>query len=187
MGIGYAMCNWNKTLDCYPNVHGLGGNCTNFVSQCLLAEGAVHQAGNWYCKRKNSTYHDIGKDEEWKLNESWLVADPSPWISAREFRKTFMNAVNTRYVTYSNTEMKKNTLKAWEDGFRPGDVVQATEWILGIGTSGQHSMFIRGTIGSGEDMSFVVTYQSVNTAAKRLNKVAEDNSSWSFIFFDMTI
>ena len=45
MGVMYAKANYNTVLDAYPDVEGLGGNCTNFVSQCLLASG-WHQGDN---------------------------------------------------------------------------------------------------------------------------------------------
>lgn len=39
----------------YPNMEGMGGDCTNFVSQCMKA-GGIPMDSSWYCYKKNSTY-----------------------------------------------------------------------------------------------------------------------------------
>lgn len=49
MGVNYAKKVYNKRVETYPNLNALG-DCTNFVSQCMLA-GGVHIQNEWYIKK----------------------------------------------------------------------------------------------------------------------------------------
>ena len=56
--VDYADKYWNNYNDFYPNYNSIGGDCANFVSQCLQA-GGLPMNGSWYhavtgCTRSSS-------------------------------------------------------------------------------------------------------------------------------------
>lgn len=51
IGVRYANDNYNNHLNTYGNMSALGGDCANFVSQCLVAGGKRYN-GNWYVYKK---------------------------------------------------------------------------------------------------------------------------------------
>lgn len=59
----------NKYNTKYKNFTGIGGNCTNFVSQCLGDKegGGLKHDGSWYCVYKNFTGAEV--------SASWCNAD----------------------------------------------------------------------------------------------------------------
>ncbi|MFA4932395.1 MAG: amidase domain-containing protein [Caldisericia bacterium] len=97
--INYAHTYYNTfNTPTYPNMEGMGGDCANFVSQALKA-GGMSTDGQWFIIRKNTTYPRPTNVTE--LNYSWMLADPSPWISAKEFNNYWSNR---RYgYTYTAT------------------------------------------------------------------------------------
>ena len=48
--VAYAYAWWNKRNPKYYNFDGIGGDCTNFISQCLCAGGykMSHNKTGWY-------------------------------------------------------------------------------------------------------------------------------------------
>lgn len=96
-GLKYSLTPNNK----YANYESLGGDCTNFVSQCLLAGGIPQDNNGIYKWYWHSDYN------------RW----PS-WTSARELR---------RYLLNNNGSEKNFGVKATESNFENveiGDVVQ---------------------------------------------------------------
>ena len=47
LGLNYAYRTYNSRTQTYPDCEDLGGDCANFVSQCLLASG-IHFQNNWW-------------------------------------------------------------------------------------------------------------------------------------------
>ena len=45
--VAYASQYWNNYNPAYNNYNSVGGDCANFVSQCLYA-GGIPQDGTWY-------------------------------------------------------------------------------------------------------------------------------------------
>lgn len=184
MGVKYAKANYNTVLDSYPDAEKLGGNCTNFVSRCLLESG-WHQEDNWYMKRKNTNYHEIANVNQ--LNESWITADPSPWISAKEFKDKYCNT--TRNAQYcQGSYILDNYEQIYQLPYYKGDVVQIANNTLGLNIlgSGEHSMFITNY---GTDIydgishrTFCVTYQSQNKLDASLINLAKKYKNDYFIF-----
>ncbi len=187
MGISYAKANHHNRLEAYPNVSQLGGDCTNFVSQCLLS-GGWHQDNNWYVKRTNTTYHDIRNVEQ--LNESWNLADPSPWISAKEFKNKFIEYDNSYYC--KSSYIRENPQNIYAMNYYKGDVIQYADNILGFIGDAKHTMYIRGyttgtVSGSTENYpTFELTYHSTDTEKIDLLTIAENHPLRYFVFYDFT-
>lgn len=125
----------------YPNFKGHGGDCANFVSQCLAASG-LHYSGNWYIYKKTNILS--GVDSANDINKYWEVPDPSPWISAPEFNKYWSSRAS--YTSQSTIEYE---LAFPEEAFRDshyniGDVVQYGTYTSWGGFSAEHTMYITG-------------------------------------------
>lgn len=139
--INYAYAYYSTyNLTDYPDVGALGGDCANFVSQCLYAGGKPMDS-NWYIRKKNSTYPRPANATQ--LDYSWDVANPSPWISAREFSPYWSwNGADTtdliRVGDYLNWSSKIIA------GYGNGDAVQIMKRNI-IAYYGYHTMLITGT------------------------------------------
>lgn len=83
--VEYAMTYALTYNPSYPNYTGVGGDCANFVSQCLYAGGkpmvgwSSTNLNNWFCRSNN----------KWNTN---LIS--STWRGARAFSKFWMKNAN---------------------------------------------------------------------------------------------
>lgn len=106
----------------YPDLSNFGNapsDCANFVSQCLYA-GGKSKSGDWYIYKLNSNNPVPSTVAE--LDASWDLADPSPWISAKEFGGYWStNAVSTK--TYNVTDYLALSNRVIS-GYGIGDVIQ---------------------------------------------------------------
>ncbi len=132
----YALTYYNSTNPNYPNLRNMGGDCANFVSQCLVA-GGKSMAGNWYIYKKNNTYPSPSNSTQ--LDYSWTLANPSPWISANEFNNYWSNNATT--YTYSVTDYAANHATIYYNSIIYGDVVQLLKPVLWW-YEGYHTMLI---------------------------------------------
>ncbi len=79
--VRYALRHWNRPNPRFANMDtlGAGGDCANFVSQCLLAggwpldyrESAVDR--EWWYRRRGTEPYDGRRDDWWSC--TWAVAD----------------------------------------------------------------------------------------------------------------
>jgi hypothetical protein len=155
VAVDYALEYYNGTNPDYPNLRGLGGDCANFVSQCLLA-GGKSMTGDWYIYRKNSVYPAPTSVDE--LDYSWRLADPSPWISAKEFNNFWSDYATT--YTYDVTEYETDHTTIYSKSIYTGDAVQLLSPVLWW-YEGYHTMLIVGYDTSAKD--FVYAAHSSNT------------------------
>jgi len=106
----------------YPDLSNFGNapsDCANFVSQCLYT-GGKSKSGDWYIYKLNNNNPVPSTVAE--LDASWNLADPSPWISAKEFGGYWsINAVNTK--TYDVTDYLALSNRVIT-GYGIGDVIQ---------------------------------------------------------------
>lgn len=153
--VDYAMEYYDGTNPDYPNLRGLGGDCANFVSQCLLA-GGKSMTGDWYIYRKNSVNPAPTTVDQ--LNYSWRLADPSPWISAKEFNNFWSDHATT--YTYDVTEYETDHRTIYSESIYTGDAVQILKPFLWW-YEGAHTMIIVGYDVSERD--FVYAAHSGNT------------------------
>ena len=182
-GVEYAKANYKTRLDAYPDFQSPYYDCTNFVSQCLLAGGELHQNGNWYLRRKNTRYHTVTKNTE--LDYSWELSDPSPWISAKEFKNEFSNR---KIASYTGKNIISKATEVWKENVMTGDVVQVVNQVLGIPTNAEHTMYVTGygecSVDGAVVPTYKVTYHSRDEIdVKLINFVNSDKDYNSKLFF----
>lgn len=198
LGVEYALANCiegsHKRLDLYPDVSNLtnflgsgGGNCTNFVSQCLLAGGALHQNGNWYVYRKNTEYSDCRTTSQ--LNYSWDLADPSPWISTKNFAERFAYEIPMQWCSGQFILDNPGTIFALN--IHEGDVIQiASPTNEGKPDAAFHSMYITGFTEGYIDGKlypiYSLTYHSTDRNSVSLFEIANRYKDDIFLFYDFT-
>lgn len=180
MGVYYARKNYDSYISAYPNVTKLGpngGNCSNFVSQCMLASG-IHYQNDWYVYRQNGTYTDVTTTDE--LDYSWELADPSPWISAKSFAKYWKP--NASYHDYKGKEILNNPTLIANSNMSMGDVVQLADAnLLGNLGTATHTMYVTEV----QNGDCVLTYQSINVRAGSLLDLCKRYPNNYFILYDI--
>lgn len=97
----------------------MGGDCANFVSQCMLA-GGMHYRNEWYVN-KNNNKNQSPKNVS-QLDVSWSLADPSPWISAKQFNWFWTERLQT--TVYKGSSIVQDPTKIYNQKIFRGDVVQ---------------------------------------------------------------
>lgn len=162
LGIEYAMKNYNQYVTSYPNLSKMGGDCANFVSQCMLASG-VHYDGNWKVYRKNNNYST--PTDRSQLDNTWELCQPnaSPWVSAAEFGNYWKNKIG--YEKYTVNYILEHSNETLSYQYLPGDVIQVADNFLGILGNSKHTMFITDFSISDykSEISYQLTYHSNNT------------------------
>lgn len=153
--VNYALEYYDGTNSDYPNLRPMGGDCANFVSQCLYA-GGKDMTGDWFIEKKNSTYP--APENVTQLNYSWKLADPSPWISAKEFNNFWSDYATT--YEYKVTEYKTDHNTIFNETILRGDAVQLLKPVLWW-YEGMHTMIIVGYNSSEHD--FIYAAHSNNT------------------------
>lgn len=184
LGAKYAMDNYNNYVMAYPNLTGLGGDCTNFASQAMLASG-IHFNDNWIIYRKNANNSNISNVNQ--LNDSWALTDPSPWISAKEFREYWKNRVTQGAFKATGSEILENPQKIWDNiPITQGCIIQmAKKTLFGELGDSHHTMYVSGYINNGEYSTYAVTYHSVNTQFKSLIDVCRAHPDEYFLFYTL--
>lgn len=177
LGQYYAKKNYNSYISAYPNLANNGGDCTNFVSQCMLASG-IHFQNDWYIYRKNDTFSTPTTNAQ--MDVTWELADPSPWISANQFSKYWRN--NSSYSYFKGSEIVANPSLAYNLPIGYGDVIQYAE-VGSFGAIGyaEHTMYVTGTTND----SYLVTYHSLNRLDMNLLDLCNANPDKYFIFYNI--
>ncbi len=176
LGVKYAQNNFNKYVPAYPDLRSLGGDCANFVSQCMLASG-IHYQNDWYTYRKNENYSKPANVSQ--LDNTWQLSDPSPWISAPEFGKYWKK--NAKYHYYKGKDITNNPSLAWGLSITKGDVVQIADSVLGFLGNANHTMYITDY----ENSSYVLTYHSSETERKNLLDICRQYPNSYFVFYEI--
>lgn len=188
-GIKYARKNATISpfTSAYPDLSSMGGDCTNFVSQCMVASG-IHYQNSWYVYKKNNKYlhpdypsQNSGLSDYYQLNYSWNLDDPSPWISAKYFNSYWSKKVNC--YTYSGSDLAKN--KYVNGSIGAGDVVQYGTSFLGT-FQAKHIMYITGRDNSVNE--YTVCAHTNNRNDMELIKTIKKSDTlkdYTFKFFDM--
>lgn len=177
LGVEYAQKNYNKYVEAYPDCRDIGGDCANFVSQCMLAGGGVHYQNDWYTYRKNNNYYKPSNIDQ--LNNTWELADPSPWISAKYFGKYWKDHVTYHY--YKTDKILENPSLAWNLNITKGDVVQVADSFLGFLGDAEHTMYITDY----QNNTYILTYHSNETQAKSLLDICRAYPNQYLIFYEM--
>ena len=78
--VDYASKYWNNYNPSYGNYNNVGGDCANFVSQCLYA-GGVEQDGTWY--NGSSAWISCSSQIEYFRSKGYTVID---WAQAGDIK-----------------------------------------------------------------------------------------------------
>ena len=138
-GVEYAKAHYSGGYMTYPYIMS-GGDCTNFVSQCLCA-GGVHYTDVWYINKNNHNNHNnLFPSTTSELDASWKLHDPSPWISAPKFKTYWASRIYNETISVDNLY---NNNYATSKVYREGDVIQIIKRRNGS-SEAVHTMYITG-------------------------------------------
>ncbi len=179
MGAKYAMDNYDQTVSAYPRCEA---DCTNFASQCLLASG-IHYQDDWKIYRKNDTYN-TNINSNYKLNYSWEVSVPGPWLTAPNFKNFWSSRISNIYQL-RGSEIVNNPSLAWNLPISQGCIIQMAEAKNGKVADPHHTMYISGYVYDGTNNTYLLTYHSYDTLAKSLLDVCKANPNEYFLFLKM--
>lgn len=98
----YAKMYWKNYNINYPNWHGLGGDCANFISQCLIA-GGLNKNGT----PKNNSASNLNFWYSYGIDTD-ITKVSSTWRGANAFKYYWeKNAVDYKYFDkYTNEAFK---------------------------------------------------------------------------------
>lgn len=167
LSVIYATINYdNKDNPTFPFLHQgeLRGDCANFVSQCLYIAGKKMDSV-WYIKKLNDDHAKPTTIND--LDESWDVADPSPWISAKQFRLYWKEKVTTK--EYAVIDIINTPSILYSDGFRVGDVITYCG-VEDFEIRGLHTVIITGCKVVNNTYVFTVSQHSGSVLNKRIDE-----------------
>ena len=174
-GISYATSNYNKKVEAYPQFGAYGNEETNFVSQCLLAGGQVHQDNNWYMRRKNSNYSYINSESN--LKNSWDAS--SSWYQLDGFKNLYYNSAR-RAVFWKGSMIANDVTLPYEANFRAGDVMQIATLNNGMASYPVKSYYVSA---HATKSLFLTTPNVINTS---LDYLSQQYSDYAIVFYDFT-
>lgn len=177
--VNYAKSYYNKFNPNYPNLTSLCGDCANFVSQCLYAGGKAMD-GTWYVRKKNSKYPKPETISQ--LNQSWALADPSPWISAKEFNNYWKKKANKSFE-YTTAKYLFDRETVFADPIYSGDVVQFKEKV-GFWWQAYHTMIVVRCDVDNKD--YILAGHSVSTVNRSLLQACRASRGKKIQLFHIT-
>lgn len=181
LATNYATKNVYKSVPAYPNLRDMGGDCANFVSQCMLA-GGIHYQDNWYIQKddnKNPSPLNVNQ-----LDASWRLADPSPWISAKQFNLFWSKKYQTETVTGKFITEHPDII--FNAPTYKGDIIQIAgkNFWGGVGAA-KHTMIITNYGFDNGPNTFELSYHSSNKKNKSLLEIAKENPDDYFIVYSI--
>ena len=180
LGVNYALQNYNKQSVTYPDITPLGGDCANFASQCLLA-GGIHFQDYWWIYKKNNTYPAPSSTSQ--LNNSWDLSDPSPWISAAEFKNDWSSKLTTH--DYTAQYILDNPDEVYNSAYYIGDIIQILhkDWLGNF--QGYHTMYISSYGIYNGNYSFQISAHTTDRADYNLLSFCSEylSSDYTFRFY----
>lgn len=135
----WAYSHYDKFSKSYPKFTGDYSDCTNFVSQALHTGGKMPFTGKWKIHRKNKKYWNINSAK--KLDASWSVTDPSPWMSVRTFN-SYMRGKAKYVYNYSNNYYGIHYKSIYNKKIYRGSVVIFMKGMAGITVQPTHAMIM---------------------------------------------
>ncbi len=181
LATNYATKNVYSSVPAYPNLRNMGGDCANFVSQCMLA-GGIHYQDNWYIQKddnKNPSPLNVNQ-----LDASWRLADPSPWISAKQFNLFWSKKYQTETVTGKFITEHPDII--FNAPTYKGDIIQIAgkNFWGGVGAA-KHTMIITNYGFDNGPNTFELSYHSSNKKNKSLLEIAKENPDDYFIVYSI--
>ena len=187
LGKNYATAAYTYFLDAYPDMSyyadAQGYDSNNFVSQCLLAGGQLHQSDTWKMKRKNTAYHDVSDSTE--LMYSWNAT--SSWATVQGFWTSFL--YSNLYMSKTGQQIINSPLDIWNSSLSYGDVVQIFDNSGGLAIPVRTCYYTyigEYVIGGTSYGDMKVTYHSPSSLNRSLLYLAQTNPTSTFIFYDFT-
>ena len=181
-GQKYALANYDNHLKTYPNLESAGGDCTNFASQCLLAQG-IHMVDNWYIYKKNTMFES--PSNVLTLSLTWDTGDPAPWINANDF-KDYWGAYHVEKAVACTGDWLYNNIQSMyeETKLGVGDIIQLA-YITGDGGLGSaHHTMVVSSVKSNNGKNVYHIAEHTNSAYdKSIEEIAKDNKNEYFIFY----
>ena len=181
-GQKYALANYDNHLKTYPNLESAGGDCTNFASQCLLAQG-IHMVDNWYIYKKNTMFESPSNVLTLRL--TWDTGDPAPWINANDF-KDYWGAYHVEKAVACTGDWLYNNIQSMyeETKLGVGDIIQLA-YITGDGGLGSaHHTMVVSSVKSNNGKNVYHIAEHTNSAYdKSIEEIAKDNKNEYFIFY----
>lgn len=184
-GANYAYQNFDTHTVTYPNCEELGGDCANFVSQCMVASG-VRYKGEWFVNKKNENYltptNPAQLDDTWELEVyGW---GSSPWISAVSFKDYWLDR-GVPYRTCTSRYIVENSDKVYNWDFARGDVIQYVDSF----DRAQHTMYISGYNHYNGKINFAVSYHTSANYQRNIVQIAQNdlnnNINRKYYFYKM--
>lgn len=177
LGYEYAIRNYNHNNFAYPSFERMGGNCANFVSQCLVAEG-IHYRDSWYMYRKGN---DQIVNNFNHLMSNWEFGGTNKWFSAVAFEEFWHRGRGVNSYVRSVDSIIQNPSSSLNMSIGIGDVIQVLRTTSngGIGAA-EHTMFVTGFGNS----TFNVTYRSYDTINNNLLEVCRRNRGKYLRFYN---
>lgn len=185
LGSQYAHMVFNTTCPTYPNLRTMGGanagDCANFTSQCLLQAGSAHFNNTWWIYKKNGSYPSPTTTTQ--LDNSWSLADPSPWISAVEFNDFWSSYADTT-SEYTAQYILSNPDSIYNSIYERGDAVQILQKV-NWWYEGYHTMYLCNYGTYDGNYNFTLSYHSINMIDKGLLEICQayNTSNYKFKFF----
>lgn len=176
--VRYARENYGKAVHAYPDLREWEGDCTNFVSQCMLSSG-IHYQDDWKVYRKNDTYSKPSDVNQ--LDESWELCQPrtSPWISAKQFYEFWKERSSYRYIKGSDVSANSSNA-VLQTGLNEGDVIQYADYnIFGQPSNINHTMYVTGT----DSSNYYLTYHSDPNVDRSLVDLCNILPNKCFVFY----
>lgn len=166
---------YSKYVNAYPK---FDKDCTNFISQCLLASG-IHYEGDWLMYRKNNTYNT--PTSNWQTNWSWDTTIPGPWMSVPDFKEFLKTKVSKGYRAKGSLILENPSI-VWNLGLDKGTVVQIAYNEEGSIGKPFHSMIISDYYNNGSDSTYLLTYHSKNSKNVNLIDICAQYPDEYFLF-----
>lgn len=168
----WALENYNDYDSDYPAFDKWDNDCTNYVSQCMHVAGGLPYVDNWYCYKKNDAYlHPLNADQ---LNYSFTLANPSPFISCKQFFDYWESKVQSLYI--SRDYYLTNISTVYNDPIYRGDVVIFMEGIYDFVEIPEHAMMISHYNVNSSD--YLLSGHSNNDPDKSLLQIIKDNTQY---------
>lgn len=143
-----------------PNFKKFKNDCTNFVSQCLLAGGWPMVGSGWFTSRKD--------DDVWWYGKGVLADASYTWGGAHNFM--------------AFVESSGRGVKATKDEMAPGDVIQ----IL-FNDHADHTMIVTGGNCTTAGNQLLMSYHTTNRLNKSLTEIEKsyDPDLYSFVYWKL--
>lgn len=168
MGVNYAKEVATTRVVTYPDLSAMG-DCTNFVSQCMLA-GGVHMQNQWYIDK---LHNNNPTPTQSNINDGWeyrLLNGVSPWISVETFCTYWDSYASHETITASS--VINNPDESFSRPFTVGDVI-----ICKDGSVAKHALYIVDYVNVGNGMTYVVASHTNDYCDRTLVQVAQSITS----------